>query len=82
MKKKPPSESPSEAQSVAPRGRKVIGAGVAVLAVGFFVLSFADPMGRNWASLFSPLLILGGYALIGTGIFLPASEPEKTIKEI
>lgn len=67
------------------RGKKVVGAGAAAVALGFIVLSRADPMGRNWASVLSPFLILAGYAAIGCGIFAadePSSEgpssPQKT----
>lgn len=58
-------------------GKKVILCGIVVVVIGFVVLTKADPMGRNWAASLSPFLILGGYALVGGGIFLP----EKTIKD-
>lgn len=49
--------------------------GIGTLAAGFIVLSFADPLGRNWASVLAPFLILGGYGLVGLGIFLPDPVP-------
>ena len=52
-------------------GKKVIGVGVAILVLGFIVLSRTDSLGRNWASTLSPFLILGGYLVIAIGIFLP-----------
>jgi hypothetical protein len=58
------------------RGKVVIGAGILVVAIGFYVLSLTDPAGRNWASHLCPFLILGGYALIGVGIMLPDPEPK------
>ncbi len=72
-------------------GWKTIAAGVVFAAVGFGVLTRADSMGRNWAASLSPFLILGGYALMGWGIFrddpppqpgaplaVPPASPEKT----
>ena len=52
-------------------GKKVMAAGVGTLVLGFILISFTDPMGRNWASFWAPFLIVGGYALVGVGIFLP-----------
>ena len=60
---------------ITPLGRKVIGAGVAVIILGFFVLSRADAMGKNWAANLSPFLILGGYVIVGLGIFAPEKFP-------
>lgn len=78
--------SPNEQSPAAPqlpvrfiskRGWKAVGGGIALLLIGYFVLSMTDPMGQNWASNLSPFLILGGYALIGLGIVLkdPATPP-------
>ena len=61
------------------RGWKIVGAGVALLVVGYTVLCFTDPRGQNWASVFSPFLILGGYATIGAGILV--ADPEETVVE-
>ena len=52
-------------------GLKIIAAGVAVIVLGFVVLSRADAMGGNWAAHLSPFLILGGYVIVGLGIFAP-----------
>ena len=56
------------------RGWKVIGAGAACVALGFIVLTKTDPAGQNWASVISPFMILGGYAVIGIGIMLPERQ--------
>jgi len=56
-------------EPISTAGKKVIALGIGVLALGFFVLTFTDRMGRNWASNVAPFLILGGYAIIGLGIF-------------
>jgi hypothetical protein len=61
----------TEVERLSARGKKTIGGGIAVLALGFYVLTLTDPSGRNWASTLSPLLILGAYAIIAFGIFLP-----------
>ena len=60
-------------QAITSRGWKTIASGVALILSGFVVLSKADPLGRNWASDLSPALILGGYALIALGVFIPAA---------
>lgn len=62
-------------EAITPLGKKVIGMGVAVIVLGFIVLSRADPMGNNWAAHLSPFLILGGYILVGFGIFAPEKLP-------
>ncbi|HVA66203.1 MAG TPA: hypothetical protein VNK24_04685 [Elusimicrobiota bacterium] len=67
-------QSPAAGTAVEPisaAGKKVIALGIGVLALGFFVLTLTDRMGRNWASDAAPFLILGGYAIIGLGIFCP-----------
>jgi hypothetical protein len=58
------------------RGKKVIAAGVVAVVVGFWIVTFTDPAGRNWASNLCPFVILGGYALIGVGIVTP--DPEES----
>ncbi|MFH1723217.1 MAG: hypothetical protein ABII00_01210 [Elusimicrobiota bacterium] len=65
---------PLSEETITSRGKKTIAAGIALLVVGFFVLTLTDPEGRNWASQLSPLLILGAYAVIAVGIFLPESD--------
>ena len=57
------------------RGKRVVARGLGTLVLGFIALSFTDPMGRNAASLVAPFLIVGGYVLIGAGIFLPDAPP-------
>ncbi len=56
-------------------GIKLIFGGIFVVVLGFWVLSASDPLGRNWASLVSPILILGGYLLIALGIIWPFDFP-------
>ena len=65
---------------ISKRGWKVIGLGIGIVAIGFYILSLTDPAGQNWASNLCPFLILGGYATIGIGIVLPdpsESEPQE-----
>lgn len=70
---KAPAPAP-RGESITALGWRLIGAGGLGVLLGFFVLSKADAMGRNWAADAAPLLILGGYALIGLGLFAPAPE--------
>jgi hypothetical protein len=57
------------------RGKRLVGAGGALVVAGFALLSYADAMGRNLPALISPFLLLGGYAVIGVGLFLPPAPP-------
>lgn len=65
---------PAKMEGISKRGWKVIGLGIGIVILGFYVLSLTDPAGQNWASKLSPFLILGGYATIGVGIVLPDSK--------
>lgn len=67
--KVPAPPPPSEALSS--RGKALLWAGGSSVLLGFAVLSRADASGRNWAASLAPFLILGGYAAIGVGLFLP-----------
>ena len=74
FKEKVPAPPPPSA-ALNPLGRKLVWAGGSLVLLGFVVLSRADSMGRNWAASLSPFLILGGYAAIGVGLFLPPAPP-------
>jgi hypothetical protein len=63
-----------EAEALSGRGKKTIAGGIGLLVVGFVILTFTDPDGQNWASMLSPLLILGAYGIIAAGIFIPDAE--------
>jgi hypothetical protein len=56
---------------ISKNGKKVIGAGIFMLLIGFLILTKTDPSGKNWASIVSPFLIVGGYIVIAAGIMLP-----------
>jgi hypothetical protein len=62
------------------RGKKVMGGGIVLVILGYFILTMTDPAGQNWASTVSPLLLVLGYGLIGVGIVVsdPAAAPENT----
>lgn len=74
FKEKVPAPPPPSA-ALSPVGKRLVMAGGTLVLLGFGVLSRADAMGRNWASSLSPFLILGGYAAIGIGLFLPPAPP-------
>lgn len=63
-----PGPGVSDRSALSAAGRRVIPAGICLLAAGFFILSKADPAGKNWAALVSPFMILGAYAVIALGI--------------
>lgn len=78
----PEASAPVEADPISSTGKKTIAAGAVLCAAGFAVLTKADAMGRNWAASLSPFLILGGYAVMGWGIFrddAPAPPPMLTL---
>ncbi|HRY29117.1 MAG TPA: hypothetical protein P5079_03675 [Elusimicrobiota bacterium] len=79
MKTPPPAVHPRPVSLSEPilskRGKIVIAAGIVTAAVGFFLVTFTDPAGQNWASNLCPFVILGGYALIGVGIVVPDPAP-------
>jgi hypothetical protein len=70
LKEKVPAPPPPS-EALSSRGKALVLAGGACVLLGFAVLSRADSMGRNWAATVSPFLLLGGYAAIGVGLFLP-----------
>jgi hypothetical protein len=74
FKEKVPALPPPSA-ALNPLGKKLVLAGGTLVLLGFAVLSRADALGRNWAASLSPFLILGGYAAIGVGLFLPPAPP-------
>ena len=74
FKEKVPAPPPPSA-ALNPFGKKLAWAGGILVVLGFAVLSRADALGRNWAATLSPFLILGGYAAIGIGLFLPPAPP-------
>ena len=65
---------PPPSEALSSRGKLLAAAGGFAVLLGFFVLSHADPVGANLAASVSPFLILGGYAAIGVGLFLPAGS--------
>jgi len=73
-----PSPSEEGGEEITSRGWKIIGAGVLILVLGFYILTYTDPLGKNWASKISPFLILGAYAVIAAGILLPDEPPQTT----
>jgi len=61
-----PPSTPS-VNSLSKQGKTCLIAGICVGALGFWVLTYTDPAGQNWASILSPFLLVAGYALIGVG---------------
>lgn len=74
MKKDLPAP-PLPTEALSPRGKLLAGAGGALVVAGFVLLAFADAQGRNLPALVSPFLLIGGYAAIGVGLFLPPVPP-------
>ena len=66
--------------SLTSRGKKVIAAGVFLVALGLWILTYTDPGGQNWASTLSPLLLVVGYGLIGLGLVVKDPPPAEITK--
>jgi hypothetical protein len=64
----------SSVPAISRRGKRVIGIGIGIVVLGFWILSYTDPAGQNWASKLSPAILVAGYALIGIGIVLPDAK--------
>ena len=52
----------------------LLAGGLALLVIGFFVLSLVDERAANLAGRLSPFLILGGYGLIFVSLILRSSR--------
>jgi hypothetical protein len=44
--------------------------GLASIFIGFFLLTLTNPEGNNWASILSPLMIIGGYIVFIVALLL------------
>jgi len=55
-------------QQITKTGWKIIICSVISLAIGFFLLTFTNPEGNNWASIISPIIIVLSYIFIAIGI--------------
>ncbi len=44
--------------------------GFVLLVAGFFVLTFTDSRGQNWASILSPIMLLGAYIIMGISMII------------
>lgn len=78
-KKKEVPAPPPPSEILSPRGKVLVAAGGISVLAGFAVLTRADALGRNWAASLAPFLILGGYAAIGVGLYLPPSPPPPSV---
>jgi hypothetical protein len=59
---------PAKFRPLSRRGKKLVIAGVMGVALGFWVLTFADPAGQNWPSTASPAILVLSYGLVGWGL--------------
>ena len=61
------------------KGRNIVILGILLLISGFFLLSFADPAGRNTASSVASAIVILSYVVIGIGIIhedVPAAKSD------
>jgi len=47
----------------------LIGSGIGILIIGFFVLSRANRMADNWAGFAAPVLLVTGWIVISVGLW-------------
>jgi flagellar basal body-associated protein FliL len=55
-------------------GLYIIGIALALLAVGYYVLTLVNSDASNWAGTVSPILIIGGYVTVAIGILVGWDE--------
>ncbi len=65
-----PTSLSSQTQKQAFRKTVTIIAGTASIIIGLFLLTLTNPEGNNWASILSPLMIIGGYVAVIVGLLL------------
>ncbi|MCE5300473.1 MAG: hypothetical protein LLG37_06325 [Spirochaetia bacterium] len=74
----PQTQAQPEAQAKPDRKKRtglyIVGIALAVLALGFFVLTKVNADASNAAGAISPILIIGGYILVGVGILVGWDE--------
>jgi hypothetical protein len=66
---KPTNLSP-QTEKQAFRKKVTLIAGTASIVIGLFLLKYTNPEGNNWASILSPLMIIGGYVVVIIGLLL------------
>jgi len=55
-------------------GLYVIGVAIAILVLGYYILTKVNADASNWAGAVSPILIIGGYILVAVGILIGWDE--------
>lgn len=65
-------EKPAEKKNK--NGLYIIGAALAVLVIGYFILSKVNADASNWAGAVAPIMIIGGYILVAVGILVGWDE--------
>jgi hypothetical protein len=60
----------SQIQKQAFRKTVTLTTGTASIVIGLFLLTLTNPEGNNWASILSPLMIIGGYIVVIIGLLL------------
>lgn len=55
-------------------GLYIIGVAIAILVMGYYVLTKVNPDASNWAGVVAPILIIGGYILVAVGILVGWDE--------
>jgi undecaprenyl pyrophosphate phosphatase UppP len=55
-------------------GLYVIAAAIAVLVIGYFILTKVNADASNWAGAVAPILIIGGYIMVAVGILVGWDE--------
>jgi len=55
-------------------GLYIVFAALAILALGYFVLTKVNADASNWAGAVAPIMIIGGYILVAVGILVGWDE--------
>jgi hypothetical protein len=55
-------------------GLYIVGAAIALLVLGYFVLTKVNADASNWAGAAAPIMIIGGYITVAIGILVGWDE--------
>ncbi len=55
-------------------GLYIVGAAIAVLVIGYLILTKVNADASNWAGAAAPILIIGGYITMAAGILVGWDE--------
>ncbi len=74
MEENKPVENQQKVAGKNKNGLYVIGVAIAILVLGYYILTKVNADASNWVGAVSPILIIGGYILVAVGILIGWDE--------